>query len=356
MALLRNQYLHRSRDIAEMVSGCNHLIIEEPNEMIVPYLEEAGFFTVAKLRSCNVDPSLVTAMVERWRTKTHTFHLPIGECTITLEDVALQLGLPINGRPITGGGALDWDEECQQLLSVIPPKNQMVGQFVKLEWLKDTFAHVPNNAAAEQVQQHCRAYLLRLIGGLTNVSCNRTVLCMYGWLYIAPSILGMFIWMPYRGLENAIPQQAYQDSMIWTAKIALICFSTVEWHQTDRVKLQFKLLQEIPDEPENIDTLHCQDMRGNHLENWKDKHAAWIQFWNERRSHCLTGQPIHGHPIPTEEYMVWFRHNSNLYLSALHLLRDPRCSVAEEPTQPSHRQRRNRPRLPTPLLLLKMKR
>ncbi|XP_073224883.1 uncharacterized protein [Cicer arietinum] len=157
-----------------------------------------------------------------------------------------------------------------------------------------------------------------------------------------------FIWMPYRGLENVIPQQAYQNSMIWTAKTALICFSIVEWHQTDRVKLQFGLLQEIPDEPENIDTLHCQDMRGNHLENWKDKHAAWIQFWNERRSHCLTGQPIHGHPIPTEEYMVWFRHNSNLYLSALHLLRDPRCGVAEEPTQPSHRQRRNRPRLPTP--------
>lgn len=143
--------------------------------MIVPYLEEAGFLTVAKLGSCNVDPSLVTAMVERWRTETHTFHLPIGECTITLEDVALQLGLPINGRPVTGGGALDWDEECQQLSSVIPPKNQMVGQFVKLKWLKDTFAHVPNNAAAEQVQQHCRAYLLRLIGGLVipDKSCNR---------------------------------------------------------------------------------------------------------------------------------------------------------------------------------------
>nr|XP_027189394.1 protein MAIN-LIKE 1-like [Cicer arietinum] len=240
----------------------------------------------------------------------------------------------------------------------------MVGQFVKLKWLKDTFAHVPNNAAAEQVQQHCRAYLLRLIGGLVilDKSCNRVHLMylpmlkyiqrvrLYSWgsaclanFYrqmcraTAPSYACMggctlllqswvwyrmpfisphctreisfplakrwisrglihfgtpygdlvsyrsnidhmqhyqFIWMHYRGLENVIPQQAYQDSMIWTAKTALICFSTVEWHQIDRVKLQFGLLQEIPDEPENIDTLHYQDMRGNHLENWKDKHAA----------------------------------------------------------------------------------
>ncbi|MBA0809058.1 hypothetical protein Gohar_024742 [Gossypium harknessii] len=29
--------------------------------------------------------------------KTHTFHLPCGECTITLDDVSLQLGLPIGG-------------------------------------------------------------------------------------------------------------------------------------------------------------------------------------------------------------------------------------------------------------------
>ncbi|MBA0765808.1 hypothetical protein Gotri_014945 [Gossypium trilobum] len=35
-----------------------------------------------------------------WRPETHTFHLPCGECTITLEDVALQLGLPMDGLVI----------------------------------------------------------------------------------------------------------------------------------------------------------------------------------------------------------------------------------------------------------------
>ncbi|MFQ6654519.1 hypothetical protein Gotur_025471, partial [Gossypium turneri] len=45
---------------------------------------------------------LVFALVKRWRPETHTFHLPCGECTVTLEDVALQLGLPIDGNAVTG--------------------------------------------------------------------------------------------------------------------------------------------------------------------------------------------------------------------------------------------------------------
>ncbi|KAF1870722.1 hypothetical protein Lal_00026432 [Lupinus albus] len=39
------------------------------------------------------DPTLITALVERWRSETHNFHLPCGECTITLKDVLLQIGM-----------------------------------------------------------------------------------------------------------------------------------------------------------------------------------------------------------------------------------------------------------------------
>ncbi|MBA0862409.1 hypothetical protein Goshw_008065 [Gossypium schwendimanii] len=43
---------------------------------------------------CKLDPKLISTFVERWRHETHTFYLPCRECTITLEDVQLQLGLP----------------------------------------------------------------------------------------------------------------------------------------------------------------------------------------------------------------------------------------------------------------------
>jgi len=40
--------------------------------------------------------------VEKRRTKTHTFHFSFGETTVTLEDVDLILGLPVDGEAVTG--------------------------------------------------------------------------------------------------------------------------------------------------------------------------------------------------------------------------------------------------------------
>ncbi|RYQ90073.1 hypothetical protein Ahy_B09g096358 isoform C [Arachis hypogaea] len=45
---------------------------------------------------------LLAALVERWRPETHTFVLPVGEVTVTLEDVAHIFGLPIDGEPVSG--------------------------------------------------------------------------------------------------------------------------------------------------------------------------------------------------------------------------------------------------------------
>ena len=39
-------------------------------------------------------------MAERWHQETISFHLPVGEMTITLDDVACLLGIPVAGRLI----------------------------------------------------------------------------------------------------------------------------------------------------------------------------------------------------------------------------------------------------------------
>ncbi|WVZ66532.1 hypothetical protein U9M48_015737 [Paspalum notatum var. saurae] len=44
-----------------------------------------------------IDNSLITALVDRWRPETHTFHVPYGEMAPTLQDVSYLLGLPIAG-------------------------------------------------------------------------------------------------------------------------------------------------------------------------------------------------------------------------------------------------------------------
>ncbi|CAK8562172.1 unnamed protein product [Lathyrus sativus] len=54
-----------------------------------------------------------------------------------------------------------------------------------------------------------------------------------------------FIWRPY--IRYPLPR--LEDSQIWSATTFLICFYTVEMHQTDRVTLQFGLDQQIPPPP-----------------------------------------------------------------------------------------------------------
>ena len=46
------------------------------------------------------DMSLLAALLDRWRPETHTFHLPVGEMTPTLHDMAMLLGLPCAGRAV----------------------------------------------------------------------------------------------------------------------------------------------------------------------------------------------------------------------------------------------------------------
>ncbi|KAF1863241.1 hypothetical protein Lal_00014704 [Lupinus albus] len=93
--------------------------------------------------------------------------------------------------------------------------------------------------------------------------------------------------LPYEIYNNNLPHEVQQDKKVWSACKALICFSIVEWHQTDRVRLQFGFVQDLPQPPKNLDALHKVDKRGNQDTNWATKHAQWIQCWSRRRDQVL---------------------------------------------------------------------
>lgn len=117
-----------------------------------------------------LDHALITALVERWRTETHTFHFPIGEATITLQNVSVLYGLRIDGRAVTGVdpsfATEQWIALCTELLGVAPIPADLQAGRLRVRWLAEQFAHLPDHAPDELVQQHTRAYILWLIGGV----------------------------------------------------------------------------------------------------------------------------------------------------------------------------------------------
>ncbi|CAI0558229.1 unnamed protein product, partial [Linum tenue] len=130
--------------------------VEEDNK------HAAGTEQLVPMTGC-IDASLITALVERWRLETSTFHMPVGEVTITLEDVATLSGLPIDGEAvIVDVPDREWSETCTRLLGHAP--NDLSGGVVRLSWLREHFNNLPPNASTEITGQFARAYALSLIG------------------------------------------------------------------------------------------------------------------------------------------------------------------------------------------------
>jgi len=67
-----------------------------------------------------VDRSLLTALVDKWRPETHTFHMPCGEMGPTLQDVSMILGLPLTGDPV-GPRVItdDWKEDLEERFALV---------------------------------------------------------------------------------------------------------------------------------------------------------------------------------------------------------------------------------------------
>lgn len=70
--------------------------------MIRRYLIQVGFDHVINITSYIVDRKFILALCRRWRSETHIFHLPTGECTVTMEDVHMLLGVRVNGLAVVG--------------------------------------------------------------------------------------------------------------------------------------------------------------------------------------------------------------------------------------------------------------
>ncbi|GAU10693.1 hypothetical protein TSUD_424240, partial [Trifolium subterraneum] len=69
----------------------------EHHPNIQGWLDDSGLKWLERTSLSKVDPQFLSAFTERWHPETSSFHLPFGEMTITLDDVACLLHIPVRG-------------------------------------------------------------------------------------------------------------------------------------------------------------------------------------------------------------------------------------------------------------------
>ena len=69
-----------------------------PHANVEPIVQNSELFSLCNIGYEVGDKGLISAFVERWHGETNSFYLPVGEMTITLDDVSSLLHLPILGQ------------------------------------------------------------------------------------------------------------------------------------------------------------------------------------------------------------------------------------------------------------------
>nr|XP_016515058.1 PREDICTED: serine/threonine-protein phosphatase 7 long form homolog [Nicotiana tabacum] len=125
-------------------------------------------------------------MIEWWRLETHTFHLPFGEATITLEDVEVLFGLPVDGLPVAYPHALrdyrgvHYLHMLQRLTGFQPAEPTTLSGAIRLhltpvrQHLAAMDAEIMDDSPPEDIDRHTRLMMLLMLGGVlfSNTSEN----------------------------------------------------------------------------------------------------------------------------------------------------------------------------------------
>jgi hypothetical protein len=133
------------------------------------FMRHVGFLPLARIVSGHLlmmDSTALTALVDRWCLETHTFHLPCGEITVTLQDVAMILSLPIDGAPVSGTvSPTGWRDSIVAVIGLRPPDvladqkdRKMTG--VHSGWLTTHFDTCLEDAEGGAIQRYARSCLL----------------------------------------------------------------------------------------------------------------------------------------------------------------------------------------------------
>ncbi|KAL5142163.1 Protein MAIN-LIKE 1 [Glycine soja] len=312
---------------------------------------------LSPLIDCSVitgDPGLIFAFVERWHSETSTFHLPVGELTITLDDVSSILHLPITGA-LHSFHALSTEEArflLTELLEVSAEEARAETALTRGAY-SATYVHVVHldafrdlahsgdyawGVAAlvhmyDQLDEACRTTTRQLAGYLTLLQCvtddtyQETSPRASRWLTSKVHMKGIteapyrarcdgltvtdVSWLPYtehRGVRAFQEISSFQGQLRWGHMVVTV--------RSERVVRQFGYIQSIPPPPVSARLSHDQiDDR-------------WMQLADHL---LLAGQLCLVPGQVSADYMEWFFRISHPFMTPTQAGDQQRDAPAADP-------------------------
>jgi len=126
---------------------------------------QIDFLYVSYFNHIKLDHDLIHALIERWISEAHTFHFRHGEMKHTLQDVAVLLGLPIDGQTIKSIGVHNRIALCKQSFGLTPFLffSKLKGGSICFKWINETFSTSPNNSDGEVLWRYKINYDLNML-------------------------------------------------------------------------------------------------------------------------------------------------------------------------------------------------
>lgn len=165
--------------------------LEGADKRFLNKVSDSGLLPLTRYTYRYNNSVLLSSFVERWHSETNSFHFRFGEKTITLDDVAQLLGVPIEGHAVhaSDDNRGNFEELVSECLGVTKEEARVGIKRggLALDWLHKNFANVPNDATDDRVDCCVRAYLLFLLGCtlFVNKTGNKVHI---GYLYLLKDV------------------------------------------------------------------------------------------------------------------------------------------------------------------------
>ncbi|XP_028207268.1 protein MAIN-LIKE 2-like [Glycine soja] len=193
-------------------------LIGRPVPVIKGLIVTTGLSPLIECSVVTGDLGLISAFVERWHRETNTFHLPVGELMITLDDVSPLLHLPISGA-FHNFEALSVDEAIFLLMELL----EVSGEEARAEtcWIYKHFPSVHQcvtDDAYEETSPRAsrwltmKAHMKGITGALYRACCDALTVTDVCWLPYSD----------HRGVKGFEPISSFQGQLRWGPTVVTV--------------------------------------------------------------------------------------------------------------------------------------